>query len=262
VLRPRGGTLPEDAFFTYFSEREGWSFPDEEDHEIAAYVNETTGVYFQLYRDEHAIVFSVELFRCTPFVLEADLELAAMVEHFDLAVEDPQDDGIEGAVYNDEQLFRGFARANADAYANAAGDGALADASPLTYDGDALEDIWRWNYNSALTAEETDCTVPAIGFVLLDGIVHTIAAFEATPALVPQTDLVALTHEDDEPVAVPWPAFAATVSLGAAEGDDPLPYHRVVRATLTNLRVQPSLDVTALALDQVHAFDDVEGDAS
>ena len=260
TLKPRSGTLDEQAVVDYFNDREGWSFPDDESPDLVAYENTITGVYFQLYFDveENTFSFSLNFFRPRPFALEADIELAALVEEFDLAVEDPQENGIQGDTYNDEQFFRGWEHGNAFAYRTALAD---IETTPRTYDGDALEDIWRWNYELELTAGENGghYLAPAIGFVEYEGVAHTIFAYEAGHnMLVPRTDLVAIGE-----TIVPWRMLEETLELlDGDKVDDPLDYWAVL-ATLATAKVavlakQPSLDVVQLTLSDVHAIADVE----
>lgn len=267
LLRPRSGELDEQALVDYFNDRDGWSFPDDDDPDFIAYDNRITGVYFSIRTDleESLLVFSLDFVRPSPFVLEADMELSALVDAFDLAIEDTQENGIEGATYNDRQFFRGWSRGNRWAYRTMLAD---VEADVLTYDGDALEAIWRWNYNLGFTAEENGghYIAPPIGFVEHDGVVHTIFVYEVGQnMLVPRTDIVCLTRGDTD-VLVPWSALAEALELGDGDKvDEPVDYWATLATTsepaVASLVTQPSLEVRRLRLDEVHAIDDVDQDA-
>lgn len=260
TLRPRSGELDRDALVAYLEDN-GWAIDDD----TAQYENDVTGVYFELYLGDAELVFSVSYFRCTPFALEADLEIAALVEQLDLAVEDPQENGIEGDRYSDEQFLRGWAHGNAFAYRTALAD---IESTPLTYDGDVLEDIWRWNYNLELTAEDNGghYQAPPIGFVEHEGVAHSIFAYAVGEnMLVPRTDLVAIV-DGERMTIVPWRMLEDALALaGDATSDDPLDYWATLATTARDqvaaLLKEPTLDVTQLPLEHVHALEDVEAAA-
>jgi len=260
TLKPRSGTLDEQAVVDYFNDREGWEFPDDEAPELVAYENTLTGVYFQVYYDaaESTFTFSLNFFRPSPFALEADVELLALVDEFDLAVEDPQEQGIEGDRYDSDQFMRGWKHGNAFAYRTALAD---IEATPRTYDGEALENIWRWNYELELTAGENGghYLAPPIGFVEHEGVAHSIFAFEpGHNMLVPRTDLVAIGD-----TIMPWRLLEDALELtGSDKIDDPVDYWAVLGTIagrkVAGLAKQPSLDVVQLTLADVHALADVE----
>ena len=263
TLRPRAGALDEQAVVDYFQDSDHWSFADDDDSDLIVYENAFTGVYFQLYYDaaESTFVFSLNFFRPRPFALEADVELSTLVEDFDLAVEDPQELGIEGDTYNDEQFLRGWEHANAQAYQSALAD---IETTPRTYDGDVLEDIWRWNYNLAHTAEEHGghYHAPPIGFVEYEGVVHSIHAHDiGQNMLVPCTDLVAVQHGDAITI-LPWEGFAEAAELTASDKvAEPIDHWAVLgtlaRTALRRLEGEEPDALTQLTLADVHALEDV-----
>jgi hypothetical protein len=254
------GKLDEDKFVEYF-QRENWTFP-EDDPDVAAYFNPSTGVYFHVRFDE-ALHFSINLFRNRGFVLEAHLALKIMCEDLDLTVEDPQGQGIEGDRYNGDQFLRGWDHANAWAHRSAKRDGA----SCMTYDGLAIEAVWEWNFGSELIENDNGghYTALPIRFVKVGERVQTMGHYEAgSNALLPRTDLVALI-KDEQRVVVGWSAVEE--ALGLVDGDkvdDPLDYWALLDLSISRKlapfwkKGHPTIAVEPCPFEDVHAREDFE----
>lgn len=98
-LRPRKVAIGKKDFEAYFQDRR--FYDAEAGH--AAYSNEETKAYFSFEwvdaRDDeegelYPIAFNINYFRPSYFIMEAEIEVSALVRAFDLVVDDPQWKGM------------------------------------------------------------------------------------------------------------------------------------------------------------------------
>jgi len=237
-LRPRSGVMTEDRFVEAFNDRRFFSFP-ESAPDIAAYFSTDTGVYFHLGYlrpdpDEPAgaLDFSMNVARPAMFVREADLVLKALIEALDLAVEDPQDEGIVGDTYESDGFLRGWSRLNDLALASMDEDD-LGD-QPLVLDGDTLDAAWRWNYLREATVRDNggSYAAPFIRFAFIAGEACTTTEWRIGQSLLlPRADYV-VVREASGGAIVPWGEVEAALSLGASRRiDDPSAYWALLDGT-------------------------------
>ena len=95
-LRPRSGPYDASALEDYFRARENYQVSERQ----AFYENDDTGVYFSLDlrrpcddeepSPDYPLVFSLNYYRPSFFLLEVEAEVSRLVETFDLVVNDPQ----------------------------------------------------------------------------------------------------------------------------------------------------------------------------
>jgi hypothetical protein len=273
VLRPRADELDEDAFLEYFDDRRYFRFPDE-DPDVAAYFNPSTEVYFHFRWTEPcaaepkgALEFAINFYRPPSFAIEAETELADVIEALDLAVEDSQTDGIRGDVYDGDRFLAGWQHGNRAAYR-----AVLAEADPPKpwhLPVDQLERIWRWNFTYQEIEEANGGTYAAslICYATYDEkALVKVASFSLEKALLlPKVDHVFVKREG-RGTFVTWDEIAN--ALGLVDGNrvdhDPWPYWAVTRSknaalerVLTNQR-RPA-PITSLDVQDVHASEDVAG---
>ncbi|MEI6233748.1 MAG: hypothetical protein WCT04_11890 [Planctomycetota bacterium] len=150
-------------FEEYFDDRRHYSIDDT----AVWYENDSTGVYFsfelsdaasdnddfgsddesaaQLAKeegDDYWVVFNMNYARPHVFALEALREIRAFIDHFNLAIDDPQIGGMGHGPFTDVGFLSGWNHGNALAC------GALAhekDRVRNHYPTDLMERNWRWN---------------------------------------------------------------------------------------------------------------------
>lgn len=245
----------------------------------ALYQNDDTGVYFLVdfgpSNDESGddppaddrsvavpLAFNLNYNRPSVFALEAEPELAAIVGHFVLRVEDPQD-GMADGTYSRDGFLEGWRAGNRLAVgAVGTADGRL----PFQLPAAELERHWRWNLAvSALqTAPTTVAFVPRIAYLDEGGQIRSAVVWtDASPIVLPLVDRVICFRRQLAPrrrfsrepdfVTVPVGAMAALLD-GSATIDDPFP-HRLLpgtdaaRAFVTSL--EPSGKPAVVPLDHV-----------
>jgi hypothetical protein len=231
-FRPRQGrSLPSPAELRdYFDDRPHYEASDTNAH----YSNDDTGVYFTFdFHDEPltktdegavegngpGLSFNINFFRPHVFGLEAAPELKALVETFDLLVEDPQAEGMGSGEFSVEGFLRGW---NAG---NRFGHQALfsMDEGPREVDvlpAAEIERCWRWNYQRDALVDHFDESlfVPRIMFLRHDGrVVSFVVWGDAIPLALPRVDFLLLFRKDlseapadaEEPdlALVPWSAW-------------------------------------------------------
>ena len=108
-LRSRSLAVSPGAFFDYFRGRARYKVENKQ----AWYQNEESGVYFAFeYADAderdgphpYRFSFTINFFRPSYFILEAEPEVTALVDRFDFLVSDPQTKGMGDGVYAPELL--------------------------------------------------------------------------------------------------------------------------------------------------------------
>jgi len=269
ILRRRDGELDEDTFVELFNARSHYRFPDE-DPSVAAYFNPSTEIYFHFRWTEAsddeptgALAFSINFFRPPTFALEAETELAEIIELLDLRVADPQVNGIEGETYDGDQFLRGWEHGNEHAYEAVRSQ----DPPPRLFHlpWETLERIWKWNFLHEVTAEENGghYDTALIGFAKLAGELVTVAKIDLDRAvLLPRVDHVYIVRGERGTFAS-WDEVETALAL--TEGDaieDPWPYWAVTRSEseildrMVNAK-RPVVPIDSLDVQDVHASEDV-----
>lgn len=219
-FRTRTGHPPltAEAFQAWFQERPHYTVSGGE----AVYANESTGVSFTFnfasedelegvegdegaedsdepVPDLHA-AFNLNYLRPRFFALEAEPELAAFVEHFELEVEDPQTNGMGSGPYSREAFLRGWNTGNAfAARAILQQEGNAPNERPPTLPAEQLERLWRWNHARAGLQKELGegVFVPRISLALEQGRLVTYAVWgDAIPIALPQVERVVLVRDE------------------------------------------------------------------
>jgi hypothetical protein len=197
-----GQSLSHDEFVRYFDGRPRYEMQESQ----AWYSNEDTGVYFAFEHGDQAddsdsegesegelspVAFNLNYFRPHAFGLEAEPEVAAFVDAFDLTVHDPQMSGMGDAEYSRDGFLRGWNAGNEFAHR------ALLAQNPthpyLTLPASQIETYWRWNFERDERQEQVGEAgfVPRIFFFDFDGEVKTGAAWgDGIAILLPTVDLV------------------------------------------------------------------------
>jgi hypothetical protein len=110
-FKSRVGLFDQTRFVEYFRLRDHY--------EVAStqvwYKNEDTGVYFSVeFQETEAlpVALSINFFRPTYFILEAEPEITDFVRHFDLVVSDPQIHGMGEGEYQIDLLISGWDHCN------------------------------------------------------------------------------------------------------------------------------------------------------
>jgi hypothetical protein len=196
----------------------GW-FRSREHYQVneahAVYFNRRTGVYFEFrYNEEFdeadgdskgggtkdagtksdkpllPVAFNLNYIRPRVFALEAEPEVAAFVRHFDLTILDPQNDGMGEGEYATDGFLRGWTAGNE--FACRAARIQLPDQPIPTLPARRIEQIWRWNYETARRREEIGSRlfVPTILVCQFEGRVQSAVAWaRGIPILLPEVDL-------------------------------------------------------------------------
>ncbi len=151
------------------------------------------------------VSLNVNYFRPHTFGLEAQLELALFVKHFELTVVDPQNSGMGEGEYSREGFLRGWNAGNEVAYE------ALVERNPTaTYPSlpvAQLEAAWLWNYSVPTRQRDVgdNVFVPRIFFVALGhGPPLTAAVWgDGIPVLLPDVDFYFLPRKRLAPKPLP-----------------------------------------------------------
>jgi len=187
-FKPRKSDDSAQDFAKYFSARQHYEVTETQ----ALYQNEDTGVYFvfdlqnEPDEDEEAdgaevetypVALNLNYFRPTFFGLEAEPEVAAFVQAFEMTVSDPQDKMRNGK-YDSKKFLAGWNHGNEFGY------------SAILRDPDSRSDIiscpgakllkaWEWNRNREQLQNEfgESLFVPMVMFILVDGNLMTVAVW-------------------------------------------------------------------------------------
>ena len=196
-------------FQRYFGER-AYTLSDRQ----ALYESEDTEVYFSF--DFHEpdtdlsaseevpnagaipVAFNLNYFRPHVFGLEAEPEVAAFVNAFNLTVFDPQGE-MESSEYSAEGFLRGWNAGNEFAYRAILSQGGDRELHSLPRD--RIEAVWRWNHARQARQQAGDDAyfVPKI-FFTAGPVVRTAAVWgDGMPILLPQVDLVLIARQELAP---------------------------------------------------------------
>ncbi len=257
-LYPRAGKPPleREAFFGWF---EGELYRHEDD--TVNYFNEDTGIYFHFtwyagsdeveepnskdegWQTNPHVHFNMNYFRPHTFGLEAARVLPALVEHFDLVVSDPQNEGMGQGEFSEEGFLRGWNAGNrfaARAFSQLQGRGEQILGGSLRLPAALNRAYWDWNYNRREIGEDfasldlIDVYVPPIWFCREDGQAKAFTLFpNLVPTAVPKVDYVLMLRDElsspykkrskKTPAWVRWEDLAAAADgfeLRANEPDD------------------------------------------
>lgn len=203
-LKPRIADVALKNFVDYFGARRHYEVNDVQ----ALYQNEDTGVYFvfdlQNESDEedtaYPLALNVNYFRPSFFGLETELEVAAFVQAFDMAVSDPQDK-MEDGEYNSEQFLTGWDQGNEFAYSAMLREpGSRSDI--VSYPTATLLKAWEWNMNREnLQAELGESLfVPKVMFILVAGEPRVVSAWpDGIPIATTQVDFFFVPRKELAP---------------------------------------------------------------
>lgn len=205
--RSAGQDLSREEFERYFEGRARWEVKGSR----ALYSNEDSGVYFvfeyaergeEAESEEEAdaslvpVSFNLNYFRPHAFGLEAEPEVAAFVQEFDLTVSDPQISGMGEGEYSTEGFLRGWNAGNEFAC------GAILSQDPtqrvVTLPASQIEMYWRRNYGREARQREVGekAYVPGVLFVEAQGEVRTAVAWgDGIPILLPVVDLALVPRQ-------------------------------------------------------------------
>ena len=155
------------------------------------------------------IAFNLNYMRPHVFGLEAEPEVRRLVEHFGLAVDDPQIHGVARGPYSTARFLRGWNAGNLSAYRilldhlREHGD----DAGPRADDAlsaATLETHWRWNYGRRALQQELgdDVFVPRVFYAQSDSGTKAFSVWtDAIPIALPMVDLLFLLRRDLRPAS-------------------------------------------------------------
>jgi hypothetical protein len=210
-FRPRSGSFTDETFRVYFCDRPNYKCEGSQ----AWYSNEDTGVYFifeleteqQQQDDDNVPVahfpvsLNINYLRPSNFILEAEREVTAFVEHFDLLVFDPQIKGMGDGEYNAERLVLGWNYGNEFAYASILKN--ERDKREIFHlPTEQLHNAWRWNMSRSqvqINVGESKF-VPKIMFIDLGGSTLTAAVWpDGIPVVLPRVDYLFVPRKDLAP---------------------------------------------------------------
>lgn len=207
-FKPGSVPVTSEAFCDYFRDRPGYTLQEGQ----VWYENEDTGVYFSFeYHAEdadgsdvdephHPFWFSINFFRPSYFILEAEPEVTALVDRFAFEVSDGHPDGMDEGPYARDLLVRGWQRGNRF---GVAGVMRQADLPPVvSLPGSRLHALWQWNLGRAALQRSIGegQFVPTIMLFDLDGAVVTAAAWpDGIPSILPMVDYLIVDRNELAP---------------------------------------------------------------
>ena len=210
-FKPRSGSFSGELFHAYFRNRPNYKCEGVQ----AWYGNEDTGVYFvfelqteqppEVDGDEPLEYFPVALninyLRPSYFIFEAEPEVTAFVNHFDLLVSDPQMEGMGDGEYNAEKLLSGWSCGNEFGYTSILRD--ESNRSGIAHlPAEKLHNAWRWNWSrSEVQARVGESKfVPRIMFMNLGGSTVTAAVWpDGIPVIITPVDYLCIPRKELAP---------------------------------------------------------------
>jgi hypothetical protein len=244
-LRPRKGAIGKKDFEAYFRDRR--FYEAEAGH--ASYRNEDTGVYFSFEWVEereddeegefYPIAFNINYFRPSYFIVEAEIEVSALVQAFDLVVDDPQWKGMGKGEYDAKVLMSGWNAGNESAY------GILLETPEQrsrlrTLPSATLLQAWRWNLERDARQRSVGDTkfVPLIQFIEVEGQMTSAMVWpDGAPLVAAPVDWLILAGEN---LLRRRPDFAGGKRLlpWAGSDSDPGPIHQTDSRPLHYFRLR------------------------
>jgi hypothetical protein len=200
-FKSREGAKPSGVadFAAYFKGRQNYHLSDKQ----AVYQSETTGVYFwfdfdAVESDETPdllpLSLGVNYYRPHVFGLEAELEVRALVEKFQLQISDPQSHGMGGEEYSAQGFLNGWNYGNEIGYRSILQQGE----NPLSLPTAVIESCWQWNFQRDDLKKELgdDVFVPRFMFIIHDGAVRpTVVWPDGIPTALPETELLIIPRK-------------------------------------------------------------------
>ena len=209
-LKPRCKDFSAGDFGNYFRDRKNYVVQGKQ----ARYENEDTGVYFVFQLKEfkygredpdstgdYPVEFSLNYFRPSYFVLEAEFEIARVIDDFDFLVLDPQSHGMGQGDYDGARFISGWNTGNELAYRSILCNPARAE-PVYSMPSQKLESIWRWNYSRAKLQETLGelVFVPRVFFLRRgDKAFSTLIWSDAIPTAFKEIDAVLICREEYAP---------------------------------------------------------------
>lgn len=205
-FKPRAGSFESSRFNEYFSQRTHYKV----DGTQAWYENEDTGVYFVFELQEEAeheegeyfpVALNVNYFRPSPFGMEAEPEVKAFVDTFDMTVSDPQTHGMGDGEYSSELFLSGWNHGNEFGYAAILRDPANRD-NLISLPTADLTSAWSWNFARHALQDVLGESkfVPRVMYMLIDGQPATAAVWpDGIPIAVPRVDYFLVPREELAP---------------------------------------------------------------
>ena len=205
-FKPRAGSFDSNRFSEYFSQRTHYKVAGTQ----AWYENEDTGVYFAFELQDEAeheegeyfpVALNLNYFRPSPFGLEAEPEVKAFVDAFDMTVSDPQTHGMGDGEYSSELFLSGWNHGNEFGYAAILRDPANRE-NLISLPTADLISAWSWNCarNDLQRVLGESKFVPRIMFILIDGQPATAAVWpDGIPIAVPCVDYFLVPRKELAP---------------------------------------------------------------
>jgi len=209
LLKPKNGDLTVEQFKMYFATKPHYSLILNGESLQAMYKNKITGVSFYFkyqHKSQHEdteyfpIIFNIDYFKPSYFANEADIELKAFVDTYDLMVDDPQMNGMGVGDYQSDKFISAWLRAN-DLVCKPA---ILSNKEIPTLPSDKIESVWLWNKQKDMLQENVtdDVFVPTIMYFRKDGEVLSACVWEdGIPIVMPPVDIVVIVRKDVAPKA-------------------------------------------------------------
>ena len=189
-----------EDFAAFFRARPNYEVSEQQ----AIYQNEATAVYFifdigdvgnEEQPDLAPVSFNLNYFRPHVFGLEAEPEVMAFVQRFDLLVSDPQTSGMGDGEYSSEGFLRGWNAGNELGYRAIL---KPEEKPPLTLPTAEIENCWRWNKAKEGLQEKLgdDVFVPRFMYLNRNGKVATTVVWpDGIPIAMPETDTVLIQRK-------------------------------------------------------------------
>jgi hypothetical protein len=205
-FKPRTGVLDQRDIVAYLSSRSNYNV----DPRQAWYQNEDTGVYFVFEMqsekgpegaEDYPVSVSINYFRPSYFVQEAEPEVTSFVRKFDMVVSDPQMHGMGEGEYDAELLKSGWNHGNDFGYSAILRD-PKNKKNITSLPSAALLNVWSWNLKRQRLQSSLGESkfVPRVIFILLDGDVKTAAVWpDGIPIAVPDVDHLIVPRKELAP---------------------------------------------------------------
>ncbi len=205
-LAPSGKSIAAAALREHFEKRPNFHLKEKQ----AWYENEDTGVYFSFDLEPsepqenpeqvfpYLAHFELQYYRPHVFGLEAEPEVSAFIQAFDLGIHDPQICGTGNGSYSRDGFLNGWNKGNALAY------------EPLipkrgrpfvrySLPGEKINRYWRWNYARAEFQKSLgdSAFVPPIMFLIYKRrLASAVAWLDAWPIALPQVDIYMIVRDE------------------------------------------------------------------
>ncbi len=205
-IAPSDESIATTALREYFGARPNFKVQDQQ----AWYENKDSGVYFSfgltqpspVAKGEQALAsvasFNLNYFRPHVFGLEAEPEVSAFIQAFNLGIHDPQFGGMGDGPYSREGFLSGWNKGNEFGYKAIIEKNGRSSVQ-YSLPGETIERYWRWNYGrAALQASFGESAfVPSIMFFVYEQRLVSAAVWgDAIPIALPPVDLFVIVRKD------------------------------------------------------------------